>query len=208
VGEDGDPSSADEHVTTYRAGTPHPHVSGERLGWRAVLTGVVRQPSQTFAQMREHQIWAAACIASAVYGVLTVFALDDARDEVLNSTFSTAATIVLSSALGTIVAGLMFALVTQVLGRRLNGDGAWAPTMGFALLIPWLTDTPRLLFALFLPTDSDLVQFLGWLTWLWCAWLLTSMVRQLHDLPWGKAAAAASIQLIALLVVIKLPLLG
>jgi hypothetical protein len=34
------------------------------------------------------------------------------------------------------------------------------------------------------------------------------MLRQLHDLPWGKAAAAASLQLIVLLVLIKLPTLG
>jgi hypothetical protein len=196
------------HVTTYRAGTAHPQVSAARLAWRPLLAGVFRHPHRTFAQMRGHQVWAVASIVSAVYGALAVFGFGSTRDSVLNSTFSLALTYVLSSAVGMVIAGLMFGGVTHVLGRRLGGDGAWAPTIGFAMIISCVTDAPRLLFSLFLPSDNGFVQLLGWATWLYCAWLLTAMVRQLHDLPWGKAAGAASIQLILLLVVIKLPILG
>ncbi|MFC1439210.1 Yip1 family protein [Streptacidiphilus sp. N1-10] len=196
------------HVTTYRAGTAHPQVSAARLAWRPLLAGIFRHPHRTFAQMRGHQVWTVALIVSAVYGALAVFGFGDTRDSVLNSTFSLALTYVLSSAVGMIIAGLMFGGVTHVLGRRLGGDGAWAPTIGFAMIISFATDAPRLLFSLFLPSDNGFVQLLGWLTWLYCVWLLTAMVRQLHDLPWAKAAGAASIQLILLLVVIKLPTLS
>jgi hypothetical protein len=200
--------SGSTHVTTYRAGTAHPQVSSARLAWRPLLAGVFRHPHRTFTQMRGHQVWAVALTVSAVYGALAVFGFGDTRDSVLNSTFSLALTYVLSSAVGMVIAGLMFGGVTHVLGRRLGGDGAWAPTIGFAMIISFATDVPRLLFSLFLPADNGFVQLLGWATWLFCAWLLTAMVRQLHDLPWGKAAMAASIQLILLLVVIKLPTLS
>ncbi|MHA6761447.1 Yip1 family protein [Streptacidiphilus sp. PAMC 29251] len=197
-----------EHVTTYRAGQSHPPVSSARLAWRPLLAGLVRHPVLTFAQMRGHQVWAPALIVSAVFGAVAVFSFGDARSEVVNATFSIALTIILSSAVGIILAGLMFGGVTHVLARRLGGDGAWAPTIGFAMLITWTTDAPRLLFSLFLPSDNAFVQLLGWASWLLCAGLLTSMVRQLHDLPWGKAAGAAALQLIALLILIKLPTLS
>ena len=205
---DGSDGGGTTHVTTYRAGTAHPQVSAARLAWRPLLAGIFRHPHRTFAQMRGHQVWAVALIVSAVYGALAVFGFGDTRDSVLNSTFSLALTYVLSSAVGMVIAGLMFGGVTHVLGRRLGGDGAWAPTIGFAMIVAFATDVPRLLFSLFLPSDNGFVQLLGWATWLYCVWLLTAMVRQLHDLPWGKAAAAASIQLILLLVVIKLPTLS
>jgi hypothetical protein len=195
-------------VTTYRAGQSHPQVGATRLAWRPLLAGIYRHPVRTFAQMRWHQVWGPALIASAVYGALAVFGFSSARAQVVNSTFSLALTIILSSAVGIILAGLMFGGVTHALARQLGGDGAWAPTIGFAMLIVWTTDVPRLLFSLFLPSANAFVQFLGWGTWLLCAWLLSAMIRQLHDLPWGKAAAAASLQLIALLLLIKLPILG
>jgi hypothetical protein len=102
----------------------------------------------------------------------------------------------------------MLGSVTQALARRLGGDGAYAPTVGLSMLISWLTDAPRLLLALFVAPDNGVVQVLGWATWALCAWMLTAMLRQVHDLPWGKAATAAALQLIMLLVLIKLPTLG
>ncbi|WP_370149464.1 Yip1 family protein [Streptacidiphilus sp. EB129] len=199
---------SEERITTYRAGQPHPRVGSSRLAWRPLLAGMFRHPTRTFAQMRGHQVWAPALIVSAVYGALVVFGFGTSRDQVVHSTFSLALTILVSSAVGIILAGLMFGAVTHALARQLGGDGAWAPTIGFAMLIAWTTDAPRLLFSFFLPSGNGFVQLLGWGTWLLCAWLLTAMVRQLHDLPWGKAAAAAAIQLLALLIVIKLPILG
>jgi hypothetical protein len=162
----------------------------------------------TFEQMRGHQLWGPALIVSAVYGALAVFGFGDTRSTVLDATFSIALAIVLTSAVSIVVAGLMFGGVTHVLARRLGGDGAWAPTIGFAMLITWSTDLPRLFFSFFLAAGNGFVQFLGWVSWLLCAWLLTTMVRQLHDLPWGKAAGAASLQLIAVLILIKLPTLS
>jgi hypothetical protein len=147
-------------------------------------------------------------IVSALYGLLAVFAFGDTSGQVLHSTFGTALTVVLSSAVGFVLAGLMLGSVTQALARRLGGDGGYAPTVGLAMLITWLTDTPRLLLALFLPSSNSVVQVLGWATWAYCAWLLTAMLRQLHDLPWGKAATAGALQLAMLLALIKLPTLG
>ena len=204
-----EPSTAPRaNVTTYRAGQRHPQVGAARLAWKPLLLGIFRHPQRTFAQMRVHQVWAPALIVSAVYGLLAVFSVGDTRNQVLNDSFSISLTIALSSAVGVVLAGLMFGGVTHVLARRLGGDGAWAPTVGLAMIITWATDVPRLLFSFFLPAANSFVQLLGWITWLACAGLLTSMVRQLHDLPWGKAAGAAAIQLIALLILIKLPTLS
>jgi hypothetical protein len=60
---------------------------------------------------------------------------------------------------------------------------------------------------MFLGGGNAFVQLLGWATWIACGALLTSMVAKSHDLPWGKALGAASIQLVALLVLFKLPVL-
>ncbi|MEZ0064036.1 hypothetical protein ABIA32_000014 [Streptacidiphilus sp. MAP12-20] len=197
-----------EHVTVYRAGQPHPKVGSDRLHWRELLRGLVRHPTRTFAQMRAHQVWGPALTVSALYGLLATFAFGSTSDQILSSTFGIALTIVLSSVVGFVLAGLMLGSVTQALARRLGGDGAYAPTVGLSMLIAWLTDAPRLLLALFVAPGNGVVQALGWATWALCAWLLTAMLRQVHDLPWGKAATAGALQLIMLLVVIKLPTLG
>ncbi|MEY9843347.1 YIP1 family protein [Streptacidiphilus sp. MAP5-3] len=201
-------AGGDENVTTYRAGQPHPKVGSGRLDWKALLRGIVEHPTRTFAQMRAHQVWGPALAVSALYGVLATFAIGDTSSQVLHSTFTLALMIVVSSAVGFVLAGFMFGSVTHVLARRLGGDGAFAPTVGLSMLISWLTDVPRLLLAIFLPAGNGVVQLLGWATWAYCAWLFAAMLRQLHDLPWGKALTAAALQLLMLLVVIKLPTLG
>ncbi|RAG81402.1 YIP1 family protein [Streptacidiphilus pinicola] len=204
----GEGDDRDEHVAVYRAGQPHPQVGSERLPWRELLRGILRQPTRTFAQMRTHHAWGPALVVSAVYGLVAGLAFGSTSDQVMHSTFAIALTILLSSAAGFVLCGLMLGSVTHALARRLGGDGAYAPTVTLAMLISWLTDAPRLVLALFLPAGNAVVQTLGWATWALCAWLLAAMVRQLHDLPWGKALTAGALQLIMLLVLIKLPTLG
>jgi hypothetical protein len=202
------PPAEEERVTTYRAGQSHPRVSGTRMPWRPLITGMYRHPRRTFTRMRTHQVWGPALSLSALYGVLAVFSFGDTRSEVVNSAFTLSLLVVVSSVVGIVLAGLMFGAVTHALARRLGGDGAWMPTIGLAMLIMWTTTAPQLLFSWVLGTGNGFVQALGWLIWALCAWLLTVMVREVHDLPWGKAAAAAGVQLIALLLIIKLPTLG
>ncbi|WP_354641479.1 Yip1 family protein [Kitasatospora camelliae] len=200
---------AEDNVAVYRAGGQSaPQVSGPPLPWRALLVGIYREPARTFARMRDHQVWLPALAVSLIYGVLAVFALGSTRQDVVNSTFSVAAWSIVAAAIGFTVAGGMLGAVTFGLARQFGGDGPWQSTVGLAVLIGWTTDAPRLLLALFLPTGNMVVQVVGWITWLICAVLLTTMVRRIHDLPWGKAAGAAALQLLALLVLIKLPTLG
>jgi len=198
----------EERVTTYRAGQSHPRVSGTRMPWRPLITGMYRHPRRTFTRMRTHQVWGPALSVSALYGVLAVFAFGDSRSDVVDSSFTLSLLVVVSSAVGIILAGLMFGAVTHALARRLGGDGAWMSTIGLAMLIMWTTAAPQMLFSWILGAGNGIVQVLGWGIWALCAWLLTTMVREVHDLPWGKAAAAAGVQLIALLLIIKLPTLG
>ncbi|GAA0661254.1 hypothetical protein GCM10010193_10390 [Kitasatospora atroaurantiaca] len=201
--------AAQDNVAVYRAGGQSaPHVAGPRLHWKALLAGIYREPSRTFDRMRDHQVWLPALTVSLLYGVLAVLGMGSTHDEVVNSTFSVAAWAIAGAAVGFALAGAMLGAVTYGLARQLGGDGPWQSTVGLAALIGWTTDAPRLLLALFLPGGNIVVQVLGWATWLLCAVLLTTMVRRVHDLPWGKAAGAAALQLLALLVLIKLPTLG
>jgi hypothetical protein len=196
-----------DHVATYRAGQTTGPPSGPRLPWKQLISGIVLRPGATFLQMRDYQVWAPALLITFLYGLLAVFGFDAAREDVLNSTISSSIPWMISTAVAVILCGLMLGAVTNSLARQFGGDGAWAPTIGLAMLITSLTDAPRLLFAVFLGGANSFVQVLGRLTWLACAALLTSMVAKSHDLPWPKALGAASIQLIALLVLFKLPVI-
>ncbi|MGW6914870.1 Yip1 family protein [Kitasatospora sp. NPDC054939] len=198
-----------DNVGVYRAGgQAAPRTAGPRPQWRELLIGIVKTPTTTFDRTRDHQVWLPALTVSLLYGALAVLGIGLTRDDVVNSTFTVALTAMLAAAIGFTVAGAMLGGVTYALARQFGGDGPWQSTVGLAVLIGWTTDAPRLLLALFLPADNMVVQVLGWATWLLCAALLTVMVRRVHDLPWGKAAGAASLQLLALLVLIKLPVLG
>ncbi|WP_329457048.1 Yip1 family protein [Streptomyces sp. NBC_01497] len=188
---------------TYRAGTA-PVPSGPRLAWRDLLTGIVMRPSETFLQMRDYPVWGPALIVTLVYGMLALFGFDDARDDVIGSTLSTAIPYVLITGAAFVVGGLILGAVTHTLARQLGGDGSWQPTVGLSMLIMSLTDAPRLLFAAFLGGDNGFVQILGWLTWLAAGVLMTSMVRKSHDLPWPKALGASAIELLGLLSLLKL----
>lgn len=203
------PPYGQDNVAVYRAGGQSaPHVAGPRPHWRELFVGLFRTPTAMFDRTRDHQVWLPALTVSLLYGALAVLGIGLTHDDVVDSTFGVALTGILAAAVGFTVAGAVFGAVTYALARQLGGDGPWKSTVGLAALIGWLTDAPRLLLDLVLPSGSVVVQVVGWATWALCAYLLTAMVRRLHDLPWGKAAAASALQLLALLVLIKLPTLG
>lgn len=203
----GDQPYGGDNVATYRAGQSAAPPAGPRLHWKELLKGIVLRPGRTFWQMRDHTVWGPALIVTFVYGLLAVFGFDAARSDVLSATLATSIPWVLTTGVAVVLCGLTLGAVTNTLARQLGGDGAWAPTIGLAMLITSLTDAPRLFFALFLGGGNSFVQLLGWLTWIACAVLMTSMVSKSHDLPWLKALGAASIQLVALLMLFKLPLI-
>jgi len=188
---------------TYQAGAA-PVPTGPRLPWKALLSGIVLRPADTFLQMRDHAVWGPALIVTFLYGLLALFGFDQARAEVINATLSTAVPSVLLTGVGFVIGGLVLGAVTHTLARQLGGDGSWQPTVGLSMLIMSITDTPRLVFAMFLGGENGLVQILGWLTWLAAGALFTVMVSRSHDLPWPKALGASAIQLVALLSLIKL----
>lgn len=205
-GYEGGPYGGD-NVATYRAGQSSAPPVGPRLHWKELLSGIVLRPGRTFWTMRDHTVWGPALIVTFLYGLLAVFGFDGARGDILNSTLSTSIPWVLTTGVAVVLCGVTLGAVTNTLARQLGGDGAWAPTVGLAMLISSLTDAPRLLFALFLGGGNGFVQLMGWLTWLACAALMTSMVAKSHDLPWHRALGASSIQLVALLMLFKLPLI-
>ncbi|WP_267241590.1 Yip1 family protein [Streptomyces sp. PR69] len=189
---------------TYRAGAAPAQPAGPRLHWKQLLSGIVLRPGPTFWQMRDYAVWGPALIVTFLYGLLALFGFDQARDEAINATISTAIPYVLTTAVAFVIGGLILGAVTHTLARQLGGDGAWQPTVGLSMLIMSITDAPRLLFALFLGGENSLVQVVGWLTWLAAGALFTSMVSKSHDLPWPKALGASAIQLIGILSIIKL----
>ncbi|MFJ9680094.1 Yip1 family protein [Streptomyces sp. NPDC101194] len=191
-------------ANTYRAGQAPAQPSGPRLPWKELLSGIVLRPGPTFWQMRDYPVWGPALIVTFLYGLLALFGFDQARDDAINATISTAVPYVVITGIGFVIGGLVLGAVTHTLARQLGGDGSWQPTVGLSMLIMSITDAPRLIFALFLGGENSLVQILGWITWLASAALFTSMVSKSHDLPWPKALGASAIQLIALLSIIKL----
>ncbi|RDG36395.1 Yip1 family protein [Streptomyces corynorhini] len=195
--------------TAYQAGAPAGPAGpmappGPRLPWKELLSGIVMRPAATFYQMRDYPVWGPALIVTFVYGLLALFGLDTAREEVINARLALAVPYVLTTAVALVIGSLMLGAVTHTLARQLGGNGAWQPTVGLSMLIMSVTDAPRLLFALFLGGDNSLVQTLGWITWVGAAALFTMMVSKSHDLPWPKALGASAIQLIALLSLLKL----
>ncbi|MEU8521978.1 Yip1 family protein [Streptomyces sp. NBC_01216] len=181
-----------------------PVPSGPRLPWKALLSGIVLRPAPTFLRTRDHAVWGPALVVTFLYGLLAIFGFDQAREEAINATLSTAIPYVLMTGAGFVVGGLILGAVTHTLARQLGGDGSWQPTVGLSMLIMSITDAPRLLFALFLGGENGLVQIIGWATWLAAGALFTLMVSRSHDLPWPKALGASAIQLVALLSLIKL----
>ncbi|MFE1286441.1 Yip1 family protein [Streptomyces sp. NPDC058751] len=188
----------------YQSGQPAAPPVGPRLHWKDLLKGIVTAPNQTFLQMRDYAMWAPALIVTFLYGLLAVFGFDGAREDAINATLSNAVPIVLTTAVALVLSTFVLGVVTHTLARQLGGNGAWQPTVGLSMLIMSITDTPRLLFAMFLGGDASFVKLLGWITWVAAGALLTLMVGKSHDLPWPKALAASSIQLIAILSIIKL----
>lgn len=188
----------------YRAGDAAAPPIGPRLHWKDLLSGIVFHPGRTFWQMRDHSMWGPALTVSFLYGLLAVFGLEQARDEVLDSTISASIPWIVVTGIAVTLSGLVMGTVTHTLARNLGGAGALAPTVGLAMLIVALTDAPRLLIAMFVGGEAAFAQGVGWLTWLAAGVLLTSMVSKSHDLPWPRALGACSIQLVALLALFKL----
>ncbi|MFH8339358.1 YIP1 family protein [Streptomyces sp. AM6-12] len=191
---------------TYQAGSAAAPAApvGPPLPWKELLRGIVLSPDPTFLRMRDYAMWGPALIVSFLYGLLAVFGFDDARKEAIGATLSNAVPIVLITAVVMVLGLFVLGVVTHTLARQLGGDGAWQPTVGLSMLITALTDTPRLIFAMFAGGDAGFVQILGWATWLGAGALLTLMVSRSHDLPWPRALGASAIQLIALLSIVKL----
>ncbi|MER7739504.1 Yip1 family protein [Streptomyces sp. NPDC096538] len=196
-----DPYSQGE---TYHAGAAPAGPVGPRLHWKDLLKGIVLSPQQTFLQMRDYTMWGPALVVTFFYGLLAVFGFDGAREDAINATLSNAIPIVLTTAVAMVISAFVLGVVTHTLARQLGGNGAWQPTVGLSMLIMSLTDAPRLVFAMFAGGDAMFVQVLGWATWVAGGALLTMMVGRSHDLPWPKALGASSIQLIALLSIVKL----
>jgi hypothetical protein len=189
---------------TYQAGRTVAPAAGPRLPWKDLLSGIVLRPGPTFWQMRDHAVWGPALTVTFLYGMLALFGFDQAGADTVHATMSSAIPYVLTTGVAFVIGGLLLGVVTHTLARQLGGDGAWQPTVGLSMLIMSITDAPRLLFAVFLGGENGLVQILGWVTWLAAGALFTSMVAKSHDLAWPRALGASSIQLIALLSLLKL----
>ncbi|MHC5262445.1 Yip1 family protein [Streptomyces sp. UC4497] len=201
----GDDPYAYGQGSTYQAGAAAPAGPiGPRLHWKPLLSGVILRPAPTYLQMRDYAMWGPALLVTFLYGLLAIFGFDGAREDVINATMSSAIPYVLTTGIAITLSFFVLGVVTHTLARQLGGDGAWQPTVGLSMLIASLTDTPRLLFGMFLGGDAMFVQLIGWATWVAAGALLTTMVHKSHDLPWPKALAASAIQLIALLSIIKL----
>jgi hypothetical protein len=174
------------------------------LHWKDLLKGVVFRPKDTFWRMRDYSMWVPAVTVTFLYGLVAVFGLDSAREDILDTTASSLAPYLLTTGVAMVLGAIALGTVTHNIARQLGGNGLWGPTTALAMLIMSLTDVPRLAFAIFLGGAAPLVQLLGWATWLFAGLLFTMMVSRSHELPWPRALAASAIQLLAVLALVKL----
>ncbi|UCM89281.1 Yip1 family protein [Streptomyces marincola] len=174
------------------------------LRWQELLTGILFRPDRTFWHMRDYAVWWPALIVTFLYGLVAVFGLDEARESILETTASTVAPYLLVTGAAMVLGALVLSTVTHNLARQFGGNGIWAPTAGLAMLIMTLTDVPRLALAIFLGGANPVVQIVGWVTWLYAGFLFTLMVSRSHEIAWPRALASSTIQLLALLMLVKL----
>ncbi|WP_394813352.1 Yip1 family protein [Streptomyces johnsoniae] len=200
----GDPYHGDPYAAGAPAAAPQPPPPPPPLPWRELLTGVVFRSSRTYWHMRDYAMWWPALIVTFLYGLVAAFGLDQAREEILDTTASTVAPYLLVTGLAMVLGALVLSTVTHNLARQFGGNGLWAPTAGLAMLIMTLTDVPRLALAIFLGGADPVVQVIGWATWLGAGALFTMMVSRSHEIAWPRALAASTIQLLALLMLVKL----
>ncbi|NEE34765.1 YIP1 family protein, partial [Streptomyces sp. SID7982] len=120
---------------TYRAGSAPAQPAGPRLRWKELLSGIVMRPGPTFWQMRDYPVWGPALVVTFLYGLLALFGFDQAREEAINATISTAIPYVLFTGVGFVIGGLVLGAVTHTLARQLGGTGSWQPTVGLSMLI-------------------------------------------------------------------------
>lgn len=200
--------------TVYRGGQPYqpaPPVyapPARRLTWQEVLQGLISRPMATLDAARDQAFWWSALAIAAIGGMLAMVANDKARDQVLTSTLSTSVPALLMTALLVPAFCAVLGWVSNMLAQTFGGNGEAGPFITLAMLVTWLTDAPRLVVALFARDGSPLVVGVGLLSFVLTAWLLAATARSVHELPWPRAFGAVSVQLIALLLVLKLPIAG
>lgn len=182
--------------------------SARPLVWQEVLSGLATRPLATLSRARDQAFWWPALIVSAICGVLAMIANDTARDQVLSTTLSTSVPAILISAVLVPAFCVVLGWVSTILARSLGGNGDAGPFITLAALVTWLADSPRLLVSLFAHDDNTGLFTLGLVTFALTAWLLTAVAMRVHELPWPRALGAVSVQLIALLVSLKLPVTG
>ncbi|WTW96355.1 YIP1 family protein [Streptomycetaceae bacterium NBC_01309] len=200
-GQPYDPNSAAAYAP-YAAPPPPPRP----LTWQELFGGLLTRPLSTLERARDQAFWWPALIVSAVCGVLAMVANDKARDEVVTSTLSTSVPAMLITAV--VVPGFMVVLgwVSTMLAQMLGGNGDAGPLITLAAVVAWFTDAPRLAVSLFASDDNSAVMVVGVVSFALTAWLLTAVAMRVHELAWPRALGAVSVQLIALLLVLKLPL--
>ncbi|HSA50678.1 MAG TPA: Yip1 family protein [Yinghuangia sp.] len=185
-----------------------PAAPARPLIWQEVLSGLATRPLSTLDRARDQAFWWPALIVSAICGVLAMIANDTARDQILTSTLSTSVPAVLISAVLVPAFLLVLGWVSTILARSLGGNGDAGPFITLAALTTWLADAPRLVVSLFANDENTALFALGLASLALTAWLLTAVAMRVHELPWPRALGAVSVQLIALLVALKLPVTG
>ncbi|MEU0940507.1 Yip1 family protein [Embleya sp. NPDC005971] len=176
------------------------------LHWKEVLSGFALRPLRTMDAVRDQAVWWPALIMSALGGALAVFANDASRKELVDSTMSTSV-----PALGMVVVMVpafcaLLGLVSHALATQFGGNGSPTPFITLSMILVWIADAPRLVVALFAPDDNPIVAGIGIASFALTAWLLTMLMTRVHELPWPRALGCVAVELIALLLVLKLPL--
>ncbi|NUU23572.1 MAG: hypothetical protein HOV68_19015 [Streptomycetaceae bacterium] len=184
----------------------HQPAPARPLRWQEVLGGLVGRPHATLDRARDQAFWWPALVLSAVCGVLAMVANDAAREQVVTSTLSTSVPAMLITAVVVPAFCVVLGWVSHSLARSLGGNGEAGPFITLLALVTWIADAPRLVVSLFANDDSSGLVALGLASFALTAWLVVQVAMRVHELAWHKALGSVSVQLIALLLVLKLPL--
>ncbi|MBH1937319.1 YIP1 family protein [Streptomyces sp. AV19] len=181
-----------------------PGAGPRRLFWHRLILGLWYRPVEVLDEARDRSVWGAAMFLCLLCGALGTLAKDSFWAQWDVSPSLALQAMAIGSAV-ILLASVLLGLVTHAIARRLGGNGRVGPTASLFVLVFWTTDLPRLVLDVWMSESSVPVRAAASVTTAFGCALATLLIRGQHHLPTRKAVASVSIQMVAVVALLKFP---